>query len=241
MDIGKTFSFVFEDEGWVSKVLIGGLVFLIPVIGQIIVYGYLIKVAQNVAQGNPRPLPEWSEFGEHLMRGLYVFVINLVYSIPLILLFGVFYCVVFLLIGSSGADSDSAEAAAGIGGVISLCFIPLMFILALGTLVVSYAAMARYAATNSLSEALKFSEVLASVRRSPGAWLMLLLVQILAGFVASLGIIACGIGVLFTAFISYCILGHALGQTIVGQGLVGAVQQPPGYGPPPTYGPPSSY
>jgi hypothetical protein len=239
MDIGKTFSFVFEDESWVSKVLIGGLIFLVPLLGQFVVLGYMIKVAQNVAQGNPRPLPEWSEFGDHLMRGLYMFVISLVYSIPLILLFGVFYCVLFLLVGTSSESQSEGVAAAG--GLLSLCFIPVMLILALATTVVSYAAMARYAATNSMSEALKFREVLAAVRKSPGAWLMVLLVQILAGFVASLGLIACGIGILFTTFISYCVLGHALGQTIVSQGLAGAGPPSPGYGPPPSYGPPSNY
>ena len=48
MDIGKAFGFVFEDEEWVSKVLIGGLIFLIPLIGQFAVIGYSFKVAQNV-------------------------------------------------------------------------------------------------------------------------------------------------------------------------------------------------
>ena len=86
MDIGKAFSFVFEDEEWVGKVLIGGLISLIPLIGQLAVLGYALKVAQNVAQGNPRPLPRWNEFGDHLMRGLYDFVIRLVYALPVVVL-----------------------------------------------------------------------------------------------------------------------------------------------------------
>ena len=64
MDIGKAFSYVFEDEQWISKVLIGGLLIWIPIVN-FAVFGYMIKVAQNVAQGNPRPLPEWGEFGDH--------------------------------------------------------------------------------------------------------------------------------------------------------------------------------
>ncbi len=56
MDIGKAFSFVFEDEKWVSKVLLGGLFFCIPIINFAVI-GYMIKVAQNVAQGTHARCP----------------------------------------------------------------------------------------------------------------------------------------------------------------------------------------
>src|SRR3954468_17915765 len=123
MDIGKAFGFVFEDEEWVSKVLIGGLIFLIPIIGQIAVIGYSLKVAQNVMQGNPRPLPTWSEFGDHLMRGLYAFVIQLVYALPAVILAGVFGCAV--ISASAAAGRTSERAGAGIG-VLGTCLIPLI-------------------------------------------------------------------------------------------------------------------
>ena len=71
MDFGKAFGYVFEDEGWVSKVLIGGLVALIPIIGSLVVSGYSYKIAQNVARGAARPLPEWNEFGDALARGFF--------------------------------------------------------------------------------------------------------------------------------------------------------------------------
>lgn len=70
---------------------------------------------------------------------------------------------------------------------------------------------------------------------------MLLLVAILAGIAANIGMIACLIGVLFTSFYAQCVVGHALGQVVARQSMSGGFQQPPGYGPPPSYGPPSSY
>jgi hypothetical protein len=229
MDIGKAFSFVFEDEEWVSKVLIGGLIFLIPLIGQFAVIGYSLKVAQNVIQGNPRPLPTWSEFGDHLMRGLYAFVIQLVYALPAVILAGVFACTI--ISASAAASQRSEQAGAGIG-LLGTCLIPLIVILGLVSALLSYPAIGRYLATNSLSEAFKFSEVIASVRANLAPWLMLLVVVILAGFVGSLGSIACGVGLLFTYFYAQCVIGYALGQTIV---QVGGATQPPSYGPPPTY------
>ena len=235
MDIGKAFSYVFEDERWISKVLIGGLLIWIPIVN-FAVFGYTLKVAQNVAQDNPRPLPEWGEFGDHFMRGLYWIVIQIVYLLPGILLYGLFTCV---LVGVGSAASERSSDGAGALGVLSLCLLPLIFLVFLAGTVLAYAGIARYAATNSLSEAFKFAEVIALVRNNLGDWIMLILVAILAGIVAQLGIIACGVGVLFTAFYAQCVNGHALGQIIRKLGLFGnpyATQQVP----PINYNPPMS-
>src|SRR5690349_10621377 len=146
MDIGKAFSYVFEDERWIGKVLIGGLLIWIPIVN-FAVFGYMVKVARNVAQRNPRPLPEWGgEFGDHFMRGLYVFVIYLVYLLPIFILEGLFFCVT----GGIAAGSQRGDGAAA--GLIGLCLFPLILVLALALSFVLYAAIARYVATDSLSE-----------------------------------------------------------------------------------------
>src|SRR5436853_84862 len=97
-------------------------------------------------------------------------------------------------------------------GLIGLCLLPIILILALLGYLAAFAALARYVATNSLSEAFKFSEVIANLRTNAGTWLTLLLVVILAGIVGGLGGIACGVGALFTTFYAQCVVGHALGQ-----------------------------
>ncbi len=236
MDIGKAFSYVFEDERWISKVLIGGLILIVPILN-FAVFGYVLKVAQNVAQGNSRPLPEWGgELGDHFMRGLYWIVIQLVYLLPAMLLYGLFACV---LVGVGSATSDRSSDGAGALGALSACLLPLVFLLGLAGAVLAYAGIARYAATNSLSEAFKFAEVIALLRNNLGDWVILLLIVILAGIVGQLGLIACGVGVLFTSFYAQCITGHALGQTIRKLGMIGnpyATQQVP----PIDYNPPVS-
>lgn len=238
MDIGKAFGFVFEDEKWVSKVLIGGLLLFVPIFGQFVVYGYMLKVAQNVAQGNPRPLPEWTDFGDLFIRGLYYIVINIVYFIPLILVYCAYYIV---LIGATASGnrgtSSGLTALSAIGGLFACVFGILILVLAIVCSMLSYAGHARYVATNSLSEALKVGEVFKAVRTRPAPWLVLLLVGLLAGIVGGLGIIACGVGVLFTGFYAICIQGHALGQTVASQGLLGNSD----YVAPVTPIPPTSY
>jgi hypothetical protein len=195
VDIGKSFSYVFEDEGWVSKVLIGGLIGIIPIVGQFAVSGYGYKVAQNVARGVERPLPEWNEFGDALARGFFGWVIWLVYVLPVILL-----AIVVALATAGAAAASGDERGAGAGVALSLCLFPIIFVLAIVCGVAALVAIARYLATDDIGQAFKFGEVLASLRANIGAWVMLLLVAILAGFVASLGIVACGVGILFTNF-----------------------------------------
>ena len=98
------------------------------------------------------------------------------------------------------AAGDAAERGRCCGPAGRLLLPADHSILALGLTFVLYAALARYAATNSHERGSKFNEVIASVRTNFSPWLMLWLVSLLAGFVGGLGLIACGIGVLFTGF-----------------------------------------
>ena len=230
MDVGRAFSYVFEDERWLSKVAIGGLITLVPILN-FASFGYMLRVAENVARGSHHPLPEWNELGDHFMHGLYALVITLVYLIPyFVIAFG--FSIILGVAGAAGRD-DSGQAAVGL---FSCLLVPVYLIIAFACVLFAYAAMARYVATHTLSEAFKFGEVFAMVRNHPGPWLLFLLVTLLAGIVGGLGLIACGIGVVFTAFYSYLVMGHALGQTVAQQGLMGASMYttPPSYTPPPT-------
>jgi hypothetical protein len=83
MDIGKSFSFPFEDEKWLSKLVIGAIVSAIPIVN-IIFAGYIVDTIRNVMAGLARPLPEWVDWGDKFMKGLILFLASLVYSIPVI-------------------------------------------------------------------------------------------------------------------------------------------------------------
>jgi len=209
VDIGKAFSFVFDDEQWVASILIGGLIMLIPIIGQLALLGYAMETARNVARGNPRPLPQWNTFGEKLSLGFAGFVVILVYSLPIIVLSMLLICVP--IFAAAGTRSDEGAAAAILGSFG--CLMPLLIILALLLQPVFLAAIVRYLQTGSIGAALQVGEVIAMVRANLGTWVVLWLVSLLCGFVASLGSIII-IGFIFTYPYSQAVFGHYMGQTM---------------------------
>lgn len=222
MDLGKAFSYVFDDEQWISSILIGGLIVLIPIIGQLALLGYMLEAARNVATGNPRPLPQWNNFGEKLSLGFGGFVISLVYALPLILLSMALIC--FPILAATGARNEGAAAATILGSLG--CIVPLIFVLGILIQPLLLAAMVRYLQTGSLGAAFQVGEVVAMVRADLGSWLVLWLLSLLCGFIASLGT-AVLIGIIFTYPYSQAVFGHLMGQMMARLGRPLGTGYPP--------------
>ena len=117
MDIGRSFTFITEDEDWLRKVLIGGLISLIPIVGQLYMAGYVIQVIRNTIEGREVPLPEVTEdFGEKLLKGLMAMLIAVIYFIPVIIVASI-SGVGSALLSSAVADTEAAET---VGSVMAL-------------------------------------------------------------------------------------------------------------------------
>lgn len=83
MNIGQAFSFTFQDPAWIRKIIILAVLFFIPIIGWLLIGGYLLRLLRNVINGEPQPLPEWDNWGGDIANGLKVFVVGLIWGIPL--------------------------------------------------------------------------------------------------------------------------------------------------------------
>ena len=204
MDFGKAFSFVFEDEDWIKKIGVGGLISLIPVIGVFLVLGWGVEVVKRVIRDDAEILPDWSDFGGYLARGFLVFLVAFVYMLPIILL-QVCSSLPFLY---EAAD----ETLLTLFTIVTVCFGCVTLLYSIAAFLVLPAAIANYAATDDISAAFKLGEVFKMVRDNIGTYAMVLLGGIVASIVASLGSIACVIGVLFTSVYSFAINGHLWGQ-----------------------------
>ena len=211
MDFGKAFTYVSEDPDWLKKIGLGGVIAIVPILN-FAVAGYSLEVSRRVINNEPRPLPEWDDIGGKLVKGFLVAVIGLVYGLPNILL----SCVSQVAaqapqLLSSGSKSPD-QTILTIMLVVTACFSCLSFLYSLFMMVVLPAAIGNYAAKGQLGAAFRFGEVFGLVQKNIGTYLMVLLISIAAGIVAALGLIACVIGVIFTAFYSQLVMGHAIGQ-----------------------------
>jgi hypothetical protein len=204
MDFGKAFTFVFDDEDWIKKIGVGGLLSLIPVIGVFVVLGWAVEVTKRVIKGDAEVLPDWSDFGGYLTRGFLVFLIAFVYLLPVI------------LIQSCSSLQylypDANDTMYTIFTIVTICFGCFTALYSLAAYLVLPAAVGRYAATDELGAAFKLGEIFRMVKDNLGTYGLVLLGGIVASLVGSLGTIACVIGVLFTMVYSMAINGHLWGQ-----------------------------
>jgi len=203
MDIGSSFSYMFQDENWIKKILIGGVVLLIPIVNFAAI-GYLIQIIRNVRAGQPLPLPEWDEFGKYFVDGLWIFLIFLVWSIPIIVV-GCLYGI------GTAALAENDDLASAIG-LISICFWCVMVLWGLVLAAVSPAILIRFAEVGEFMAGFRFSEITSIITANVGSYIIVILLIWVASFIASFGVILCVVGVIFTQFWSYLVAGHLLGQ-----------------------------
>ncbi len=220
MDFGKAFSFVFEDEDWIKKIGVGGLISLIPIIGIFLVLGWGVEVIKRVIREDAEILPDWSDFGGYLTRGFLAFLVVFVYMLPIILIQGC-SSLPFLY---EAAD----ESLRTIFTIVTVCFGCLTTLYSIAAYLVLPAAIANYAATDEIGAAFKLGEIFKMVRENIGTYAMVLLGGIVASLVSSLGVIACVIGVLFTMVYAMAINGHLWGQAykVSKSGAVAAPAKP---------------
>ncbi len=214
MDIGKAFSFVFEDPEWVVKVVIGGLVvlggillspILIGFFFLFVLEGYSIELLKNVRDSLERPLPRWENWGDKAIKGLKLFVIFLIWAIPIIAV----SLVSILVSAIAGDNQDLAPLVA----VVSVCFGCVSFLWGILLAVISPAIYARFAETGQISAGFELDKILAFTRDNIGDVIIAVLISLVAGLVAAIaGIILCVVGLLFTGFWSSLVQFHLFGQ-----------------------------
>ncbi|AEF96684.1 DUF4013 domain-containing protein [Methanotorris igneus] len=167
MDIIEGLKFPMDDEEWVKKVIIGGIIGIIPIVN-LIVGGYFVETMKYVITGK-KVLPEWENWGGKFITGICVFIIGLIYfAIPL---------VVMILLGGLGALVGKNSSIVGfvLGFVL---FIVFGFAMPM--------AIANYAAKEKLSAAFEFEEILGRIKSVIGDYLLAYVVLFILVFVLDL-------------------------------------------------------
>ncbi len=210
MDFGLAFTFPFKDQQWFKKLIIPGLVSLIPIVGQFFLMGFGLNVAKRVIDRNPETLPEL-DFGNDLKRGFMTFVVGLGYSLPLIIL-ALIFGIIMVAIGGLASNSDS-----GVAGIISVILgVGFGIVSILYGIVVAFftsAAFGNYLAKNEqLGAAFRIQEIWGFLKKALIPYLLVIVGGIIANLIGSLGSIICVVGLLVTMPYAMAVYGHFIGQ-----------------------------
>ena len=113
--VGDSFAWPFQDPGWFGKMIVQGLITIIPIVGWIATAGWLIMTIDNYRAGR-RELPP---AGFHLGRGIALFVVYLIYIIVFAIPGGI-------LTGAASSNNNGGAAALGelINFLLSLLLVP---------------------------------------------------------------------------------------------------------------------
>ncbi|NIQ39346.1 MAG: DUF4013 domain-containing protein [Proteobacteria bacterium] len=86
IDLENALKFPTKDDGWKGKILIGGLLNILPIVNFIPI-GYAYRIFRNSLEGEEIRLSEWNDWGNLFVQGLVVFLIAFLYNIASIILF----------------------------------------------------------------------------------------------------------------------------------------------------------
>ena len=150
-------SFEYTKEGlmgkWVKWLLLA-IISIIPIVN-FIMFGYMLEIFRGA-----RAAPELDDYGRLFVDGLKLFVVGLIYSIPLIIVYMLIFGASFMMMASG---SDTA-AAAGIGTMMIGLLI--VFVLGIAIALFEVIGVIRLARTDSIGEAFNFRR---SSRTSAGS------------------------------------------------------------------------
>jgi len=175
--VGDSFAWPFQDPGWFGKMVVQGLIFIIPIVGWIAMVGWFVMTIDNYRAGR-RELPP---AGFHLERGIGLFVVLLVYAIVFAIPGG--------LIGGIGSRSDSAGLAV-LGQLISFALSLLLAFLSPSIILHTY----RTGIAGGFDVASVWQTATTHTQTSVIAGLLIYVARLIGG----LGIILCCVGLLFT-------------------------------------------
>jgi uncharacterized protein DUF4013 len=113
---GDAFGWAFRDPQWPSKVLLQGLIVIIPIVGWIAMTGWLLMAFDNARTGRNELPPA----GFHLERGIAMFGVFLIYGIVLQIPSGVLYGAGAAAAGQSTNPFNSGSPLSGLGFLLGL-------------------------------------------------------------------------------------------------------------------------
>jgi hypothetical protein len=214
MDIGKAFSYVFEDKQWIGKIVIGAVLsffsfLLIPIP---LLIGWAVGITRNVMDDFEDPMPAWENWGKLFSDGLKVLAAQLVYTLP----FWILMCIAGAFAAAAGSSSEGLQAL-GVIGFAGLICVLLVFSIVL--FFISPAIIIQYVRSDDFGACFRFSEVLAIARDNIAdiiiAFLATWIIGLGIGLVSMVPLVGWLVALAAAPYVS-AVAGHLYGQIAAG-------------------------
>jgi hypothetical protein len=229
MEMGRSFTFPFQDRSWLSKLLIAAVISLVPILNFALV-GWMVEIARRVMSHELEELPGWDDFGKKWMGGLYYTVAGFIYALPVILvlcILGGINLSAIAMASNSSSTQDTINAIMAGSGVVIFCLSCLMALYGLLLSVLMPGLLVHYAKEGTFGSLFKLGVVYGKIRENAAtfftAWIVALVFAFVAGLAlggagAILSVIPCigwiaalFISMLATPYIS-AVYSHLFGQ-----------------------------
>lgn len=195
-EISDSVAWPTRDPEWVSKVLLTGLIFIIPLVGYLVVLGWMLAALDNLRVGRQvLPPAGFSYIG----RGVNLFVVQLGYGLALAFVFAVLFG-----LGLAAAVSGNSGLSA-VGVMLTLLAYAVMLVAFLGLSMLTPAIVVA-TERGGIGGGLNLPAVLGMISGNFEESLHAGLFALVASLIAGAGSIACLVGQYFTTPYGYAVL-----------------------------------
>lgn len=224
---GDAFAFPFRDPQWANKLLIQGLINLIPIVGQIATWGWGLETLDNIRQGRQELAP----YGFHLGRGIQFVIPALVWVLVVGIPAGIVIGLINLVTGGNTSGGNALTSLIRlIIAVVGGFFAPALYV---------------NVSRNGMAGGFQIGEIFDLSFRNIGVTIGAGVLFIVGALIGELGWVLCCVGVIFTGPYAGAILAGVASwfEGQLGLGPAGSPAYSPGggYGPggygPGGYGP----
>jgi hypothetical protein len=187
MDIGKSFSYPFEDKQWISKLGLGAVIALVPILN-FAWSGYMVGIIRNVMNSEPEPLPTWDDIGKKFNDGLILFLAGLVYALPMLIVICLPLSIMVIpaILSGNGDMQDIANTIAGATSILFLCLLCVFLVYALFLSVIYPAILVIFTREGTFASCFKFREVFDLIGKNTSSFFTAWGLSLIAGLVVGL-------------------------------------------------------
>lgn len=189
MTIGDSFTWAFKDPQWPGRMLVQGLIALIPIIGWMAMLGWLMMAIDNLRAGKTELPPA----GFHLERGAAPFFVQLIYALVLTIPGDI-----FLVLGVIVVAATNQGGSQSAGGSIFIVFAYLLYLAAGLLLRFLYPALILNTNRRGFSGGMDFQQVWRLSTFNVGSAVIAALLIWVASIIGGVGVTLCIIPAIFT-------------------------------------------